>query len=62
MIKQLIDSYKEIMRVLYFYYIFIWFVFFFLVVWLAIDTESHHLVAQASLKITVSIKLFLNWQ
>lgn len=61
MIKQLNYSYKEIMRVLYFYYIFIWFVFF-LVVWLAIDTESHHLPVQASLKITVSIKLSLNWQ
>lgn len=59
MIKQLNDSYK-IMKVLYFYYIFIWFVF--LVVWLPIDTESHHLVVQGSLKITVSIKLSLNWQ
>lgn len=59
MIKQLNDSYREIMKVLYF---FITFLFVCLVVWLANDTESHHLVVQASLKPTVSIKLSLNWQ
>lgn len=57
MMKHLNDSYKGIMKVLYFYYILVC-----LVVWLAIDTESHQFVVQASMKPTVSMKLSLTWQ